>query len=133
MNSDLTLLKKTYSDLCWPRFDSLNIDSIDTGSGASAKAVLQVIPTEELHWFAGHFPSQPVLPGVVQTHWAGKLVRHIFSPAGTFSRIENLKFHSVVLPNMPLTLTLYQKHSETFTFTYHHNEQILSEGKLVFC
>lgn len=89
----------------------------------------------ELKWLKGHFPNQPVLPGVVQTHWACCMARHVFSPQTSIKRIDNLKFQNVILPPQWVRLELVYHATKTFvTFRYSDtaSTQPYSEGKLVF-
>lgn len=57
-------------------------------------------------WFEGHFPQQPILPGVVQIGWAlhfaGEL--HGFNPE--IHTLEQIKFKRPILPGARLTLHL---------------------------
>jgi len=86
-----------------------------------------------LRWFEGHFPGQPVLAGVVQTHWAGMLCRYIFSINDDFQRIDNLKFQSVILPGNDIELVLeYNGLANAVKFKYFDDQATFSEGKLVF-
>lgn len=56
--------------------------------------------------FEGHFPGQPILPGVVQVDWALRLGAEAFGPFGAFLGLEQLKFQAVIVPREPLELRL---------------------------
>lgn len=87
----------------------------------------------DIRWFEGHFPDQPVLAGVVQTHWAGEISRYVFSIAQDFVRIDKLKFQSVILPQCDVHLSLeYIVDSNAVKFQYTRAGQVCSEGKIVF-
>ncbi|MCR6649966.1 MAG: hypothetical protein NVV73_00080 [Cellvibrionaceae bacterium] len=96
---------------------------------------------EKLRWLQGHFPSQPVLAGVVQTHWAAQLAHYFFS-TNSFSseksprRIDNLKFQNVVIPPRRIALELVANvDAGSIHFRYSDPDvpgHIFSEGKLVF-
>ena len=78
----------------------------------------------DLSWFAGHFPEQPVLPGVVQTHWAGELSAVLF-PVGDFQQVNGLKFKSMILPDTHVILSLvFKAEKSNVAFRY---ESVLSE------
>lgn len=59
---------------------------------------------EDLLYFEGHFPGQPVLPGVTQLHWAIELAREHLGVAGAPSALEALKFHQPLLPGQRFEL-----------------------------
>lgn len=118
-------LQAVFSGDAWPRFLTLHKD------GSSCAIALHVEPT--IRWFSGHFPNEPVLAGVVQTHWAAEIGLCLFSLPCDFSRLDNLKFHSVVLPGQVLTLSLEADPLSAFLkFRYHHENVVFSEGKFVF-
>ena len=86
-----------------------------------------------IHWFDGHFPDQPVLAGVVQTHWAGEFAQTLFPIESGFSRIDNLKFQSVILPDQALNLSLhFDEDKQSVAFRYTNTGTVFSSGKLIF-
>ena len=87
---------------------------------------------EDLSFFAGHFPEQAVLPGVVQIHWAGELGKLLFNIEG-FAALKNVKFNSMVLPNSQIILNLkYTSDKQTLRFDYTSDSDKYSSGALVF-
>ena len=84
-------------------------------------------------WFNGHFPEQPVLPGVVQVDWAIKLAKAVFPNRGKFSHITNLKFTSVVMPDTELTLALTVASAKaSVSFHYFNTTESFSTGNIKF-
>lgn len=88
--------------------------------------------TADLKWFAGHFPGEPVLPGIIQTHWAAQFARAAFDFAGQPQRIKRLKFKQVVVPPQILVLALHQASATEVQFGFSSNAGQHSEGRLVF-
>ncbi|MFK0573819.1 hypothetical protein [Endozoicomonas sp.] len=87
---------------------------------------------DELHWFRGHFPDRPVLPGVVQTHWAiGYGVRYLNLP-DRIRKLEVIKFKNLIRPDMEITLQLDIKANGKLTFSYRHNSDEMSSGRVVY-
>jgi 3-hydroxyacyl-[acyl-carrier-protein] dehydratase len=74
-------------------------------SGDSAVYSLDV--AADLQAFEGHYPGNPILAGVVQVDWAMRFAREAFPlDPGSFTGIEQLKFHKLIKPGEPLELKL---------------------------
>ncbi len=87
----------------------------------------------ELFPFAGHFPGLPILPGVVQVHWAIHLGARNFVWPGPFVALEQVKFLAVVRPEDRLTLTLgWNDAKGRLRFEYHAGKIRYSRGEVVF-
>ena len=56
--------------------------------------------------FRGHFPGNPILPGVVQVEWAIRLGAEAFGSLGAFLGLERLKFQEITRPGETLELRL---------------------------
>ena len=64
-----------------------------------------------LSWFRGHFPGEPVLAGIIQTHWAIQVASVLFSFDGPPQHIKRLKFSNIIVPPRLVALTLV-RHGE---------------------
>ena len=118
-------LRQAFSSAEWPHF--LQLDVAPNGYAI----VLDI--HAGIRWFDGHFPQQPVLAGIVQTHWAAELGKFLFPLSDKFVRVDNLKFQTVVLPGQQLTLLLeHLPNSGALKFRYVQDELNFSEGKCVF-
>lgn len=126
----LAQLRAHFSTTQWP--------SIEAAERTATACTLELFIAADMHWLTGHFPQQPVVAGVVQTHWASEIAKFIFAPGDEFVRIDNLKFQQVILPEQQLQLTLDYAIAYTPTptsaikFCYRQGETIFSEGKLTF-
>lgn len=127
--SETIQLPPDYNPLEWPQIQSHSREQV----GDIRNASLRLFISGDLVWLKGHFPGQPVLPGVVQVHWAVSLATILFDIPLTFQAIENLKFQSVVLPNTQLTLNMiYEAKRSRTTFQYRDTEMLFSEGKIKY-
>lgn len=123
----LAQLRTQFASVHWPGVDDVN--------HSENHYVIDITIGSDMHWLEGHFPQQPVVAGVVQTHWAGEFSKHVFNLGDEFIRIDNLKFQQVILPGQSLQLTLdysVATDSRAVKFRYLQGETIFSEGKLVF-
>ncbi len=95
---------------CWPHFE--HIDLLDD------RVCLQARVPATLNYFAGHFPEQAVLPGVVQVHWVGELAQRLFGVSG-FSDLKSIKFSNMILPETGIVIELkYSIEKGTVRFSY---------------
>ncbi len=83
--------------------------------------------------FAGHFPGQPILSGLIQVDWAARLGQETFGPLGRFQGLEHLKFQAPILPDEPLELRLeWAPEAGHLRFRYRGNHGPKSGGTLVY-
>ncbi len=87
----------------------------------------------DLAIFDGHFPSIPILPGVVQVDWAVHIARaHLRVDAG-FKGITATKFRRLVRPGMELALTLeHRPDPGELRFEYLLGHALASIGRVFF-
>lgn len=95
---------------------------------------IQMLIHKDLVHFRGHFPQQPVLAGVVQTHWACELGKAVFDIEAAFCGMENLKFLAVIQPEQSLLLSLkFNPDQHVLKFCYSAEDRRFSEGRVLFC
>ena len=78
--------------------------------------------------FAGHFPTQAVLPGVVQVRWVrevlraweGRMVDASSLPPVTLSAISQMKFVKPVTPNDTVELVLTRGKTSPTLIEFHY-------------
>lgn len=112
----------------WPDFLS-----IETSEDHLSISIQCLIP-QDLKWFEGHYPEQPVLPGVVQVNWASELAQALFSTDTTheFKGINSLKFNTMILPNTTLSLNLKNNTATgSISFNYSNESDRFSSGKII--
>jgi 3-hydroxymyristoyl/3-hydroxydecanoyl-(acyl carrier protein) dehydratase len=81
--------------------------------------------------FAGHFPDQPVLPGVVQTHWAIRLGDELLGTGCAAALAFKVKFRRVIQPGEGLELRLHHDRTKHFlTFEYRQQGEVASTGRI---
>jgi 3-hydroxymyristoyl/3-hydroxydecanoyl-(acyl carrier protein) dehydratase len=87
----------------------------------------------ELIYFEGHMDRQPLLPGIVQVHWAEYYGRQMLPVHGRFERLEVVKFNQIVLPLYQLTLSLsFNEASRKLSFKYESDRGVHSSGRICF-
>ncbi len=108
----------------WPIFSGV--------STHQNSCILTLFIPEKLHYFTGHFPNRPVLPGIVQVHWATQLTQKVFR-LNHFHSLRNLKFHNMAMPDTTLKLSLeHSADADSVKFRYYHDDSTYSSGVLQF-
>jgi 3-hydroxymyristoyl/3-hydroxydecanoyl-(acyl carrier protein) dehydratase len=96
-------------------------------------ALLELDLSGQLRWFDGHFPNQPLLPAVVQTHWAIGYARSQLGVTRVFRSLHNLKFSRVIRPLATLQLHLtWQESRCQLGFVYMEAGITCSSGRVQF-
>lgn len=88
--------------------------------------------TEDLDCFRGHFPGLPVLPGVVQLHWAVEIAREYFGFSEAVGDIKRLKFKSIVSPPTVVELEVTRTGEDEARFVFSSADTTFSQGRLAF-
>lgn len=97
------------------------------------RAEFELLIPEQLYYLQGHFPQRPVLPGVIQVHWAIQLARRTLSTNAVFTGFEALKFHQIIEPLSRLKLTLEQsEETGKLRFSYASDAGVHSQGRILF-
>ncbi|WP_167377990.1 acyl-CoA synthetase family protein [Pseudomonas floridensis] len=94
---------------------------------------LTLMVPPDLAYFSGHFPTAPVLPGVVQVDWAMKLGQRLLDLPPRFAGMEVLKFQQLVRPGDRLRLTLrFDAQRGKLHFAFHNSDDApCSSGRIV--
>lgn len=88
---------------------------------------------ENLYYFSGHFPHFPILPGVVQTHWAVMLAHKVYNLPNPTPIGMQVKFQRTLRPGMQVALILdFIPSKERVNFTYRSTQGMHSSGQLRF-
>jgi acyl-CoA synthetase (AMP-forming)/AMP-acid ligase II/3-hydroxymyristoyl/3-hydroxydecanoyl-(acyl carrier protein) dehydratase len=94
---------------------------------------LELIVPLDLAHFTGHFPTAPILPGVVQIEWAIDLGQRLMNLPPRFAGMEVLKFQQLVRPGDRLNLTLrFDQERGKLHFAYRNGEAACSSGRILW-
>ena len=83
--------------------------------------------------FRGHFPSAPIVPGVMQVGWAVELARAHGLADGVLTGIGAAKFRRLVRPGMCLVARLERgEPPRQVHFRYRQGDTVVATGRLQF-
>lgn len=107
----------------WWAFRNASSDTFD--------GILFVDPN--LAVFQGHFPGNPILPGVVQIDWAVTASQEAFeqTPAGQFRGMSQIKFKVPIAPASWLKLELSLSGSSV-KFEFSDGASVRTQGQLQY-
>lgn len=135
-NSQSKILHQDLIDLFMKTIPHVTLPVIiKTEQENDSSVTLDLIVPKELRYFDGHFEQHPILPGVVQTHWAEHYARENFCFSNNFIGLSNIKFQQIISPGqqVKLSLSLIEKNdTATISFTYSSSVGKHASGKLTF-
>lgn len=94
---------------------------------------LQLKVNKGLIYFNGHFPDQPILPGVTQLSWVEKFGQLFFNIDLPFLRMEAVKFKKIIRPESVIKMKLnWKKDTSKLYFELTSTEDSHSSGCMVY-
>ena len=100
-------------------------------SGSNQHRLLLAVGPEMV-FFQGHFPGDPVLPGIAQLHWAVGVAMSLFRFGEVPCEIKRLKFRNIIRPSSVLELVLENRNMHEVEFRFASCGQVHSTGCLCF-
>ncbi len=98
----------------------------------SDEIMLTFMVPEKLIYFSGHFPSIPIVPGVTQIYWVMHYANKYLNVSSSFSRMEVVKFHNVLVPEDHFNMKLnWQSADHTLVYRLWWKDKSISSGRLV--
>ncbi len=88
--------------------------------------------TGEEHFFQGHFPGMPILPGVAQLGLATENAKKTYGFTGALKMAKKLKFVHIIEPGHDIVLSLEKNGDEEVKYEFREGDVICSSGTLVF-
>jgi len=113
--------------------DHILFPQIDHVEKSDETLVLSLTISSDIYYFLGHFPQAPILPGVVQVHWALHFIQQYFDKnISDYQSIDALKFQVIIAPEYQVQLTLKKMTNDKFSFNYSSSHGTHSSGRVVY-
>jgi 3-hydroxymyristoyl/3-hydroxydecanoyl-(acyl carrier protein) dehydratase len=100
-------------------------------SGSNRHRLLLAVGPEMVY-FQGHFPGNPILPGIAQLHWAVGMAMSLLRFGEIPCEIKRLKFRNIIRPSSVLELELENRNMHQVEFRFASCGQVYSTGCLCF-
>lgn len=92
------------------------IDGIETSDSGEIATRVSVPP--ESSWFSGHFPDDPILPGIAQLGFVYETVRRIAGPEYCLAGVSRVKFKKMVRPHDDLKISIAPKKDQVKAYAF---------------
>jgi 3-hydroxymyristoyl/3-hydroxydecanoyl-(acyl carrier protein) dehydratase len=98
---------------------------------AANEAEISIALVSDLVWFEGHFPDEPVLPGIAQVHLAAQWAERVWAWQPASANLLRLKFRHILRPGDTATLSLHRDLTkQRLNFSYRVKDLVMSEGTI---
>ena len=92
----------------WDEIDSIYNQAGENGEGACTFSV-----PGAFSGYRGHFPGNPILPGIVQLSFIRRLAERRLGRPLRLAGVRRIKYLRLITPDMPVTLSLELVPDET--------------------
>ncbi|MFO7801493.1 MAG: hypothetical protein R6V55_04245 [Desulfovermiculus sp.] len=100
------------------------VQSVHTTSQDAVQA--RVLLPENSQWFDGHFPGEPILPGIAQLAMVEEIVRRGFGVWYRLLTVDKVRFKKVIRPGDEVSVLVCRKNHDQMFFSF----QVLHQGDL---
>lgn len=103
------------------------------GPAGTGEMVLETEVSPDSPWFSGHFPGEPVLPGVAQLEMALDAVKRLNRKGLKISRVKRVRFRRIIRPGERIRVTVAsdEREASSYPFRITVNGELASRGVLV--
>ena len=105
----------------------------DVKRSASGVVSARAVAREDSPWFSGHFPGDPILPGMAQIGMVFDAIRQTSEHRLKIGRVSRVRFKQVVRPNDSLSIIAIpvEKDSGSYSFRLSVEDEPVCSGIIV--
>lgn len=105
---------------------------ITTGLDNEHRVVAQISTDADSPWFAGHFPGDPILPGIAQLHMVTETIAKVLQKNFSLQSVTRIKFKKIIRPGDILDIqAVAAKKEYHYSFTITSEQDMVCSGRLV--
>ncbi len=106
--------------------------TIRTGLGDDKAVQARVSAEKDSPWFDGHFPDDPILPGIAQLDMVTKTIQKSLGTSSVLKGLSRIKFKEIIRPGDVLDIrAVPAKMKHHYSFTICNKQQEVCSGKMV--
>ena len=100
---------------------------------SSNEIIIEAEVSPDSPWFSGHFPGEPILPGVAQLAMALDAIKKINQRSLRISGVKRVRFKQVIRPDDKLIIAVapHKKDALSYLFRIMVNGELASNGILM--
>jgi 3-hydroxymyristoyl/3-hydroxydecanoyl-(acyl carrier protein) dehydratase len=106
----------------------------DAGQSEARVLSMKIRVPANSPWFCGHFPGEPILPGIAQLGMVFDAISRSNDRKLTLRSVSRVRFKQAIRPDDRLKITAAPKRDDvdSYTFRIMHEEEVVCSGVMTF-
>lgn len=93
-----------------------SMTNLRQSASGEISAEVRVMPDSP--WFSGHFPGEPILPGIAQLSMIFDAIRHFGDTDLKISRVKKVRFKQIIRPDDQLQIITVPRKGDVITYSF---------------
>jgi len=93
---------------------------------SSNEILASAIASDRSPWFSGHFPGEPILPGVALLGMVFDAIKQAYGKNLKISRLKRIKFKQIIKPNDKIQIIAKEKNDDNSLYSF----QVMIDSKI---
>jgi 3-hydroxymyristoyl/3-hydroxydecanoyl-(acyl carrier protein) dehydratase len=93
-----------------------SLEKIDSPSSHEIIMYTKVLPDSP--WFSGHFPGDPILPGIAQLEMALDGIKRLTQKNVKISFCKKIRFKKLIRPNDKITIKVALREGDVLSYSF---------------
>jgi 3-hydroxymyristoyl/3-hydroxydecanoyl-(acyl carrier protein) dehydratase len=88
--------------------------------------VAEISVPSESHWFSGHFPGEPILPGIAQLEMVFDTIKELTQKNLRISNVRKVRFKQIIRPDDSIKIIVRSQNQGFLSFSF----RVIMKGHL---